>query len=85
MTEAKEKLRTITSVNIRNVKLSVFADWVRKKTGLKVTVRTDDVILTGERHVKQPMGSIIIKTATKNGLSCGYSQENGIVIYRKGE
>lgn len=83
ISEVKEKLRTTTSVNIGTVKLSIFAEWVRRKAGLKVTVRTADVSLTGERHVKQPMGVIIRKTMEKNGLSCGYSKDDGMVFYKK--
>jgi len=85
ITEVKQKLSITTTVTIPNVKLSLFAEWVRRKTGLKVTVRTDDVILTGERHVNQSMGSIIKKTFTDNGLSCGYDKESGIVFYKKSE
>ena len=81
--EVMEKLRAIRSVNIPNVKLSRFAEWVRKETGLKVTVRTDDFMLTGERHENLPIGFIIRKTATKNGLSYGYEKESGVIIYKE--
>ncbi len=81
--EVKEKLYAKTSVNFRTAKLSAFADWVRKKTGLKVTVLTDDVTLTGGNYDKLPIGSIIKTTVKKSGLSVGYTKEKGIVFYRK--
>lgn len=81
--EVMEKLRTIKSVNIPDVQLSRFVEWARQETGLKITVRADDVMLTGERYVNQPIGYIIRDTATRNGLACGYEQESGVVIYKK--
>ena len=81
--EVKEKLYAKTSVNFRTAKLSTFADWVRKKTGLEVTVLTDDVTLTGGRYDKLPIVSIIKTTVKKSGLSVGYSKEKGFVFYKK--
>jgi len=81
--EEKQKLNTKVTINIKAVKLSKFAEWVRKKSGLKVKIVADDMTLIGESHVKSPLITIIKSTLGKHGLSCGYSKKSGLVFYKK--
>jgi len=81
--EVKQKLNTKVTINIKAVKLSKFAEWVKKKSGLKVKVVAPDMTLVGERHVKSPLITIIKSTLGKHGLSCGYSKKSGLVFYKK--
>lgn len=83
--QGKDSLLVEASFNLDQIQLSTFAESIRKRTGLEVSVHCEDMTLSAGSYQQLSLGVLIRTILEKNGLSCGYDETQGISIYREGD
>ena len=82
--QGKDSLLVEESFYADRIQLNVFAEAIRKKTGLEVSVHCADFTLSAGHYNQLPLGVIVREILEKNGLSCAYDETQGISIYPEG-